>query len=334
MINNGSPNNHPPKRVQSLLPSLTKLLNPVHEPQRNKLGPQFSPSQRLVAHRDPGDNHLRVHLRDGDNREHKHVHSDRAQQVNAHGHQLLSVQPGRVRPVAARLGPPSRDLHGLVQVSLRVRRGFLHSSRVSRRDIDQRLCPHNHGVHCREIPGHMSPVLVANHVQADQGGETDPRRVAGGSVVRFAPSVAVRSRATQGASGGGDVHGEEDPAPTLLRTVHLPVLRRPDEPHHRALRFDRFEAKEVEHDEEEQRERDGRKLQASDWKVVEESAEDACCSGDSIFYLLGTISRSTTDRHLWDKLRGSHILEQRMDRVPLSSHDLHIWCILLYLYDD
>ena len=96
MINNGSPNNHPPKRVQSLLPSLTKLLS-VHEShERNKLGPQFSPSQRLVAHRDPGDNHLRVHLRDGDNREHKHVHSDRAQQINAHGHQLLSVQPGRV----------------------------------------------------------------------------------------------------------------------------------------------------------------------------------------------------------------------------------------------
>lgn len=276
MINNGSANNHPPKRVQSrpLLPSLSKLVNPLHE-RRNKLGPRLSPPQRLTAHRHPGDNHLRVHLRDGDNREHKHVHSDRAQQVDAHGDQLLSVQPSCVRPVAARLRPPSRDLHGLVQVSLRIRRGFLHSAWFGRRDIDERLCPHNHGVHCREIPGHMSPIFVPNHVQADQGGEIDPRRVAGGSVVRLAPGAAVRPRATQGASGGGDVHREEDPAPTLLRIVHLPVLRRPDEPHHRAVRFDRFEVEKVEHDEEEQRERDGRKLQASDWKVLEESAEDA-----------------------------------------------------------
>lgn len=277
MINNGSPNNHPPKRVQSrpLLPS--KLLHPLHEQheQRNKLVPQFSPSQRLIAHRNPGDHNLRVHFRDRDNREHKHVHSDRAQQVNAHGDQLLSVQPGCVRPVAARLRPPSRDLHGVVQVSLHIRRGFLHSAWVSRRDIDKRLCPHHHGVHRREIPGHMSPIFVANHVQADQGGETDPRRVAGGSVVRLAPGVAVRPRATQGASGSGDVHCEEDSAPTLLRIVHLPLLRRSYEPHHRAVRFDRFEVEKVEHDEEEQGERRGRKLQASDWKVVEKSAEDA-----------------------------------------------------------
>lgn len=71
------------------------------------------------------------------------------------------------------------------------------------------------------------------------------------------------------------MHCEEDPAPTLLRIVHLPLLRRSYEPHHRAVRFDRFEVEKVEHDEEEQGERRGRKLQASDWKVVEKSAEDA-----------------------------------------------------------
>lgn len=203
------------------------------------------------------------------------MHSDRAQQVNAHGDQLLSVQPGRVRPVAARLRPPGGDLHGVVQVSLHLRRGFLRSSRVGRRNIDERLCPHNHGVHCREIPGHLSPVSVANHVQADQGGETDPDRVAGCSVVRLAPGLTVWPRAAQGASRSGDVHSEEDPAAALVRIVHLPVLRRADEPNHRALRPDRIEVEKVEHDEEEQRERYGRQLQASDWKVVEESAEDA-----------------------------------------------------------
>ena len=216
--------------------------------------------QGLVVHRGPGDGRLPIDLRHGHRRQHQHVHRDRAQQVDAHSHQLLSVQPGGVRPVAVGLRSSSGDLPRLVQVPVRVRRDFLHNSRPGRGDVDQRLGPHHHRIHRRTIFGHLPPVPLADHVEADESGETDPRDMAGRVVVRVAAGVAVRPDTTPDEPGDVDVHREESSDPTLVRVVHVSLLRDTDEPHHRVVRADRAEVEKVEHDEEEQRQGEGWQL--------------------------------------------------------------------------
>lgn len=46
----------------------------------------------------------------------EHVHSDRPKQVHAHGHQLLSVQPRRVRPATTVVRIATGNLPNMVQV--------------------------------------------------------------------------------------------------------------------------------------------------------------------------------------------------------------------------
>lgn len=64
------------------------------------------------------DTDIHVDFRLGHRRQREHVHSDRAEQAHAHGHQLLSVQPRRVRPPVAVVRVTAGDLPDMVQVTL------------------------------------------------------------------------------------------------------------------------------------------------------------------------------------------------------------------------
>lgn len=65
------------------------------------------------------DAHLHVDIRIGRDRKREHVHSNRQEQIYAHGHQLLSVQSGRVGFAFARVRIAARNLPDMVQVGKR-----------------------------------------------------------------------------------------------------------------------------------------------------------------------------------------------------------------------
>lgn len=101
----------------------------------------------------------------------------------------------------------------------------------------------------------MSSVLVANDVKADESGEADSCNLVNGSVVRVATGVASRSCPPSQQSKDGDVYREESSGQAFVRIVHVLLLRGSDGSHYGAVRVDRTETQEVEHDEEEQRQR-------------------------------------------------------------------------------
>lgn len=64
---------------------------------------------------------LHADIRLGHRGKREHVHSDRPEQVHAHGHQLLSFQSRRVRPVATVVRAAAGNLPNMVQVTILVR---------------------------------------------------------------------------------------------------------------------------------------------------------------------------------------------------------------------
>lgn len=199
---------------------------------------------------------------------------DRAQQVHAHRHELLSLQLGGVRPVAADIRSTARDVPGLVQISVHIRRVFLRVTRPRLGDVDERVGPHDRRVHRRAILGDLPSVPLADLIKPVSRGQADPHDLADSPGVRATASSAVRRGQLQRASRYGDVHGQENPPQALLRAVHLPVLRSTNVPHHVSLRIDRPEAPQVEHDASRQNRVD-KELQASSRKIVQESVENA-----------------------------------------------------------
>jgi len=74
------------------------------------------PEERPATGGRARDAHLHSDICHGHRGQREHVHSDRPKQVHAHGHQLLSVQSCRVRPVAAAVRIAAGDLPNMVQV--------------------------------------------------------------------------------------------------------------------------------------------------------------------------------------------------------------------------
>lgn len=231
-------------------PNLSPKLHRFHQHHEHR-----SASQRLFIYRNTSDHNLSVDLHNRYNRKHQHVHRDRTQQVDAHSHQLLSIQPGGVRPVAVSLWSPSRDLYGLVQVSVHIRWSFLRSSWPGSGNLHERFGADHYSVHRRKIFGYLSSVLVANHVKADESGEADSCNLVNESVVRIATGVASRSCPPLQQSKDGDVYREESSGQLFVRIVHVLLLRGPDDSHYGAVRVDWTETEEVEYDEEKQRQR-------------------------------------------------------------------------------
>lgn len=76
----------------------------------------MGPEKRLATGRRARHAHLHSDICHGHSGQREHVHSDRPEQVHAHGHQLLSVQSCRVRPVAVVVRVAAGDLPDMVQV--------------------------------------------------------------------------------------------------------------------------------------------------------------------------------------------------------------------------
>lgn len=176
------------------------------------------------------------------------MHRDCAQQVHAHRNELLSLQSGRVRPVATGVGSASGDVHGLVQIPVHLRGGFLRTARPRLGDVGERIRTHHHRLHRREIRGDLPSVSLANSVESVSRDKDDPRDMADSHSVRAAPSVAIWRGPAQRSPRHGHVHGQEGHYRSLIRTVHVPLFRVADVPHHVSLRADRPQAQEVEHD--------------------------------------------------------------------------------------
>jgi len=75
------------------------------------------------------------------------VRGDRAQQVHAYRYQLLSLQPGCVRPLIACFRSAAGNVLYMVALSLRLWRGILHYPELRRGDLGQRHRPHHHSFH-------------------------------------------------------------------------------------------------------------------------------------------------------------------------------------------
>lgn len=176
------------------------------------------------------------------------MHRDCAQQVHAHRDKLLSLQSGRVRPVATRVGSASGGVHGLVQVPVHLRGGFLRIARPRLGDIGERIRTHHHRLHRRKIRGHLPSVSLADPVESVPRDQIDPRDMADGLGVRATPGVAIWRGPTQRSPRHGRVHRQENHYRSLVRTVHISVFRVADVPHHVSVRVDRPQAQEVEHD--------------------------------------------------------------------------------------
>jgi len=119
------------------------------------------------------------------------VHRDCAQQVHAHRNKLLSLQSSRVRPVATRVGPASGGVHGLVQIPVHLRGGFLRIARPRLGDVGERIHTHHHRLHRREIRGDLPSVSLADSVEFVPRNQADPRDMADGLDVRATPGVAI-----------------------------------------------------------------------------------------------------------------------------------------------
>lgn len=119
------------------------------------------------------------------------MHRDRAQQVYAHRHQLLSLQPGRVRPVATCVGPASGNVHGLVQVPVHLRRRLLRAARPRLGDVDERVSAHHRRVHRRTLRRDLPSVSLADAVEFVARDQADPRDMAGGFPVCTAAGTAI-----------------------------------------------------------------------------------------------------------------------------------------------
>lgn len=76
---------------------------------------------RSAVHRRADDHHVLGDFRHRRHRQLDHVHGDRQAQVHAHGHQLLPVQPGRVRSHTSGVRVAAGDVVHMVQVSRRER---------------------------------------------------------------------------------------------------------------------------------------------------------------------------------------------------------------------
>lgn len=59
-----------------------------------------------------------------------YVHRDCEQQVNAHNYQLLLVQLGSLRPIAANFRDAAGSVLHVVKISVRIWRIHLHSSGI------------------------------------------------------------------------------------------------------------------------------------------------------------------------------------------------------------
>jgi len=119
------------------------------------------------------------------------VHRDRTQQVHAHRHELLSLQLSRVRPVAAGVGPAARDVPGLVQVPLHIRRELLRATWPRLGNVDERIGADHRRLQRREIRGNLSPVPLADPVESVSRDQADPPGLAGGPVLRSAAGSAI-----------------------------------------------------------------------------------------------------------------------------------------------
>lgn len=201
------------------------------------------------------------------------MHRDRAQQVHAHCNELLSLQSGHVRPVATRVGSTGGDVHGLVQIPVHLRRRFLRATRPRLGDIGERVRAHHRRLHRREIRGDLSSVSLADSVKSVTRDQADLCDMADGRGVRATAGVAIRRGPAQQPPRHGHVHGQEDHHRSLIRTIHVPVFRVADVPHHVSLRADRPQAQEVKHDCPGQNRVD-EKLQTF-WQIVQEGVEDA-----------------------------------------------------------
>jgi len=138
------------------------------------------------------------------------VHRDCAQQVHAHRHELLSLQPSHIRPVAASVGAAARDVSGLVQVSLHIRRELLRLTRPRFGDVDKCVGADHRCLYRREIRGDLPSVSLADLVKPISCDQTDPSGLAGGPVVRATAGSAVWCGQAQQTPRYGDVHGQEN----------------------------------------------------------------------------------------------------------------------------
>jgi len=72
--------------------------------------------KRSAARRRARDTDLHANIRLGHRGKREHVHSDRQEQIYAHGHQLLSIQPRHLRPAVAVVRVAAGNLPNMVQV--------------------------------------------------------------------------------------------------------------------------------------------------------------------------------------------------------------------------